>query len=287
MDRTVPGWMDALLVGGTFGVLLWLERRHPLRKHAVEPKLRRGARNLAVAALAAAAVQVAEKPVTAPLTRLVGRRRWGLLQRLPLPAWLEVVLAAVLLDYTLYLWHVLTHRVPLLWRFHQVHHADLDMDASTAVRFHFGEMTLSVAWRAMQVRVIGVRPLALSVWNTLLLPCVMFHHSNAGLPLRLERRLSKVLVTPRMHAIHHSIVPEETNANWSSGLTAWDRLHRTLRLDVAQDDLTLGVPAYRRPGDVTLPKVLAMPFTGQPPGERLPDGTRPRRGRAAAPRLRG
>jgi hypothetical protein len=100
--KKVPGWLGGLLVGGTFCALLWLERRRPLRR-AVEPKLRRNARNLAVAALSAAAVRLAEKPVTGPLTALVERRRWGLLERLSLPAWLEVPLAALLLDYTLYL----------------------------------------------------------------------------------------------------------------------------------------------------------------------------------------
>src|SRR5438876_12346170 len=109
-SRKVSGWVGLLLVGGAFGALLWLERRRPLRR-AVESKLRREGRNLAVAALSAAAIQLAEEPVTASLTALVEQRRWGLLKRLNLPAWLEVPLAVVLLDYTLYLWHILVHKV--------------------------------------------------------------------------------------------------------------------------------------------------------------------------------
>jgi sterol desaturase/sphingolipid hydroxylase (fatty acid hydroxylase superfamily) len=171
--NTLPPWVGVLTIGGAFAALLWLERRRPLRPEP-EPKLRRNARNLALAALAAGAVQVAEKPVTTPLTRLVERRRIGLLPRLALPRWLEVILAGVLLDYTLYVWHVLTHKVPLLWRFHKAHHADLGLDASTGIRFHFGEMALSTLWRAAQVLVIGVSPYALSVWNTLLLVEVMY-----------------------------------------------------------------------------------------------------------------
>ncbi len=272
-SNRVPGWLTGLLVGGTFITLLWLERRRPLRP-SVEQKAGREGRNLAVAALSAAAIQVAEKPVTGPLTALVERRRWGLLKRLPLPAWLEVPLAVALLDYTLYLWHVLVHQVPFLWRFHLPHHADLDLDASTALRFHFGEMVLSVPWRAAQVLTLGVSPLSLSVWQTATLLEILFHHSNVELPVEVERWLSRLIVTPRMHGIHHSMVPEETASNWSSGLTLWDWLHGTLRLNVPQEEITIGVPAYRDPREVTLPQVLAMPFEEQRDSWRLPgDGT--------------
>src|SRR5262249_46680692 len=141
--RKGPGWLSGLLVGCTFGALLWWERRRSLRR-AVESKLRRNARNLAVAALSAAAVQLAEKLATQPLTALVERRRWGLLKRLPLSVWLEVPLAVALLDYTLNRWHILVHQVPWLGRFHQPPHVDLDLDASTALRFHAAELMVSV-----------------------------------------------------------------------------------------------------------------------------------------------
>jgi sterol desaturase/sphingolipid hydroxylase (fatty acid hydroxylase superfamily) len=181
-----------------------------------------------------------------------------------------VPLAVVALDYTLYLWHVLTHRVPFLWRFHQVHHVDLDLDASTAIRFHFGEMALSVPWRAAQVLVLGVSPRALALWQKLTLIEILFHHSNLELPLEVERWLCCFVVTPRMHGIHHSIVEEEINSNWSSGLTLWDFLHGTLRLDVPQDEIIIGVPAYRKPEELTLPNLLAMPFAPQRPSWQLP-----------------
>ncbi len=263
-ERKAPAWLSAPLVMGAFGLLVWLERRRPLRR-AVEPKLGREARNLAVAAVGAAALRVTEKPVADALTALVELRRRGLLKLLGLPAWLEVALAVLLLDYTLYLWHVLTHRVPILWRFHVVHHLDLDLDASTALRFHFAELVLSVPWRAGQILLIGVSPLALSVWQTLLFLSILFHHSNVELPLGLERRLSHFVVTPRMHGIHHSVVKEETDSNWSSGLTAWDRLHGTLRLDVPQREVTIGVPAYRDPEEVGLSEILKLPFGEERP----------------------
>jgi sterol desaturase/sphingolipid hydroxylase (fatty acid hydroxylase superfamily) len=271
LDEPLPAWLSGALVAVTFGLLLYRELRRPLRR-SVESKSRRHARNFAVAALSAAALQVTQSPITNRLTRVVQQRRWGLLKKFSMPGWLETLLAVVLLDYTLYLWHILTHKVSFLWRFHKVHHVDLDMDASTALRFHFGEMIISVAWRAGQIVFIGVSPRALSMWSTALLMEVMFHHSNAELPIWLERLLVKILVTPRMHGIHHSIVPEERESNWSSGLTVWDWLHKTLRLGIPQDAITLGVAAYRRPQDVTLPKLLEMPFKPETGSDRLPDG---------------
>lgn len=261
-ERKAPAWLSASLVVGAFGLLWMLERRRPLRRE-VEPKLRRNARNLAVASVAAAALQLTERPLIQPLTALVERRRWGLLKRVRLPQWLEIAAAVILMDYTLYLWHVVMHRLPFLWRFHVAHHVDLDLDASTALRFHFGELIIATGWRAGQVALIGVSPLSLSVWQTFLLLSVLFHHSNVRLPVEFERKLNRVFVTPRMHGIHHSIIREETNSNWSSGLTLWDWLHGTLRLNVPQGEIMIGVPAYRQPGEVKLVEVLEMPFIKQ------------------------
>lgn len=265
----VPAWLSASLVLGAAGLLVWLERRRPLRR-AVEPVTARGARNLAVAAAGAVALGLTEKPLAEALTSLVERRRWGLLKVLRLPAWVEVALAFVLLDYTLYLWHVLTHRVPLLWRFHLVHHVDLDLDASTALRFHFGELVASVPFRAAQILFIGVSPLSFSVWQTFLMLSILFHHSNVRLPVGLERRLNRLVVTPRMHGIHHSDVREETNSNWSSGLTVWDWLHGTLRLDVPQSEITIGVPVYRDARELALAQILKMPFGEERPAWQTP-----------------
>jgi len=210
-ERTVPQWVSFAVAAGTFGALLWLERRRPLRHGQVESKLVRDARNLAVAAVGAVVNGLAERPVALLIARRIEKRSQGLLKQVPLPTWIETALAVALLDYTLYLWHYLTHKIPFLWRFHVVHHVDLDMDVSTAVRFHFAELLLSVPFRAMQVRVIGVSPLAFTVWQTLLFPEVMFHHSNLELPASWERRLSGFVVTPRLHGIHHSIVRAETD----------------------------------------------------------------------------
>jgi sterol desaturase/sphingolipid hydroxylase (fatty acid hydroxylase superfamily) len=229
----------------------------------VEPELAHTARNLTIAACGAAALQLAERPVVGRLTALVVRRRWGLLQQWELPPWLEVPVAMILMDYTLYLWHVLCHRAPLLWRAHAVHHVDRDLDASTALRFHFAELIASVPWRAGQVVLIGVSPKALSAWQNWLMLSILFHHSNLALPRSVERAVGRLFVTPRMHGIHHSIEHDEVNANWSSGLTLWDWLHGTLKLDV-EDSITIGVRSFGDPEQVRLPDMLALPFTDTP-----------------------
>ncbi len=259
-ERPVVG----LLVLGVAATLTLFELFRPLRRRQREPKARHAGRNLAVAGLAAIAVQLLEQPLVMPLARIVERQRWGVLNSTRLPPWLRSIVALAALDYTLFLWHVLVHRTPALWRFHAVHHVDLDLDASTAVRFHFGELIASVPWRAAQVLLIGVGPRTLQTWQTLTLLSVLFHHSNVRLPLRLERVLGLFVVTPRMHGIHHSRVVSEMDSNWSSGLSVWDRLHGTLRLDVPQQRIQIGVTGHDDAHDVGLARILAQPFADEP-----------------------
>jgi sterol desaturase/sphingolipid hydroxylase (fatty acid hydroxylase superfamily) len=275
MSRT-PWWhvLAPVVVGGTFLVLTALERRRPLRR-VRESKWRHVSRNIVFAGAAAATVNLLERPVVQPLANVVERRRCGLLYLCRLPRSLHVILAVVLLDYTLYVWHVLAHRVSWLWRFHLVHHVDRDLDASTALRFHAGELALSVPWRAMQIAAIGVPPDALHIWQNIVLLSILFHHSNVELPIDVERLVARLFVTPRIHGIHHSIVPEETDSNWSSGLTVWDYLHGTLRLGVPQQAITIGVPAYPTQADVTLANSLALPFGAQRPWRMFPGGGEP------------
>jgi sterol desaturase/sphingolipid hydroxylase (fatty acid hydroxylase superfamily) len=252
--------MSVALVAGAGVLLYWLERRRELRPR-VEGDLEHTSRNLAIAAAGAMALQLAERPIVDRLARVVVRRRWGLVQRLRLAREARATIALLLLDYTLYLWHVLVHRYPRLWRAHAVHHIDRDLDASTAIRFHFIELVASVPWRAAQIVVIGVSPHTLSVWQTSVLLSILFHHSNVRLPAAAERVLGWLIVTPRMHGIHHSDREDERESNWSSGLTIWDRLHGTLRLDVAQSDIRIGVQGFAEDDDVSVGKMLALPLT--------------------------
>jgi sterol desaturase/sphingolipid hydroxylase (fatty acid hydroxylase superfamily) len=190
------------------------------------------------------------------------------------------------MDYGLYGWHILLHRVPLLWRAHAVHHADLELDASTALRFHFTELLASVPYRVAQVLVLGVRPRAYRIWSSATILSVLFHHSNVRLPLRLERVLCRLVMTPRLHGIHHSIVPEEMDSNFSSGLALWDILHRTALRNVHQDEIDIGVAALREPCQVTLPKIMEMPFREEGDLLRLPGDGRPVREPNPAPAAR-
>jgi sterol desaturase/sphingolipid hydroxylase (fatty acid hydroxylase superfamily) len=233
--------LAGLALAGAFLSLLWLERRRPLRDR-VEPQRPRLARNLACGATAALVVAAAEAPLTNYLAREVERRRFGLVPRLGLSGGAQRLLALVLLDYTLYLWHILLHRLPALWRWHQVHHRDADLDVSTALRFHAMELVWSVPWRMAQVVLIGVPPQTLSLWSRLTLAEVMFHHSNLRLPGRLEQLLGPLVMTPARHGIHHANVVELQHSNFSSGLSVWDHVHGTACRGIEQKRITIGLP---------------------------------------------
>jgi sterol desaturase/sphingolipid hydroxylase (fatty acid hydroxylase superfamily) len=260
-----------LLLAGVFAAAILAvtlaETLSPLRRR-VEGRLVRTLRNFATGGLSLGVVTLLQAPVLAPVAGWVARHHFGLLNgfglvdAVPLPSAVSAVLAVLLLDYSLWHWHRWNHRVAFLWRFHRVHHVDRDMDASTGVRFHFGEMAFSVLFRAAQVAAIGPSPLAVWIYQALLTASVLFHHSNTRLPLGLERRLVGLVVTPRMHGIHHSDWKNETDSNWSSLLSVWDYLHGTAVLSVPSAEIEIGVPAYRRPEDVTLGKILVLPLTG-------------------------
>lgn len=189
----------------------------------------------------------------------------GLLNWLQWPAAAEWLPGLLLLDYGIYFWHRLNHVWPFLWRFHQVHHIDQDMDLSTALRFHAGEILLSVPFRLGIVAISGVSPLMLLVYEIIFEACTMFHHSNLRLPIFLERKLAWLIITPRIHGIHHSVVKNETNSNYSTVLNCWDRLHRTLKLNVPQKHIRIGVPYAQENDDNRFKKLLLQPFYSPEP----------------------
>jgi sterol desaturase/sphingolipid hydroxylase (fatty acid hydroxylase superfamily) len=255
-----------------FAAMVVLELRRPLR-HSVESKFRRIVRNLTTGATALAVSTLLQTPLVVPVSRWMLARHIGLLNIVAIPPALQTLLSIVLLDYTLWFWHYANHRVPFLWRFHLVHHVDRDLDASTALRFHFGEQALSVAYRCVQIAAIGATPLAVWMWQAILFASILFHHSNVELPIAWERRLVRLIVTPRMHGIHHSDRLNETNSNWSSLLSWWDYLHRTIILGVPQSSVTIGVPAYESPSDVTIGRILVIPFIRQRRDFHMSDGS--------------
>lgn len=262
MNNVPPFWIGAVILTAGFIAMAAAETARPLRSRR-ESRLRRTVRNLTTGILSLAMVTFLQAPILMPLVRWMEQHGIGLLNLVRLPAGVEVVTAVLLLDYTLWHWHRINHQVPFFWRFHLVHHVDRDMDASTALRFHFGEHALSVGWRVLQVLIIGPSPVGIWIFHVLLVVSILFHHSNTQLPIWLERRLVRLIVTPRMHGIHHSDWRNETNSNWSSVLSAWDYLHRTVLLSVPQAEIVVGVPAYEKPEDVTIGRILSMPFRRQ------------------------
>jgi len=249
------------------------EAVRPLRRRT-RPRAERWPVNVSVAVPSLVGMRLALLPAMVGLTQLAASRRWGL-HRLNLPAPVRLLAELLVLDYAAYSWHRLLH-APWLWRFHRVHHTDLDMDLSTGWRFHAGEMLASIPYRGGVPALAGVQPSTLLAYEVLFEACTAFHHSNWRLPMALERPLARFMVTPRAHGIHHSVVQRETQSNFGVVLSLWDRLHGTLRLNVPQQQVTIGVPAYPDPAEETMLHLLKMPAAPHRPWAR-PDGSVPER----------
>jgi sterol desaturase/sphingolipid hydroxylase (fatty acid hydroxylase superfamily) len=261
----------AILFGGLF-LLQW---KYPLRRRHF-PVLRRMVRNFVMSAPSFVILRLALIPIPLTAAAWAQEHGVGLLHWLSVPGWIAAGIGFLAMDWVYYWWHFAMHKVPVLWRFHNVHHTDLDMDVTTAARFHFGEIVASIPFRVGAVVLFGITPLTLLVFELVFEAASLFHHSNWRLPIGLERVLNRVIVTPRMHGTHHSIVQRETDSNWGTIFSWWDRLHRSLRIDVPQGAITIGVAAYRDEGDLTAGKLLLLPFQGQRPWA-LPNGETPRR----------
>ena len=216
------------LVAAVGGTVAALEAARPLRPRTATRRSRWPTNALA-GLLAAVFVRGAVVPAAQAAARAAARRRLGLLRWLPMPRLVKVGLGILALDYTMYLWHRALHRFGPLWRFHAVHHDDPDLDATTALRFHAGEIIASVPYRCAQVLVLGVSPSVALAYEVVMQSAALFHHSNLRLPERVDRALSYVIVTPRMHGVHHSLETRELESNWSVVFSFWDRLHGTLR----------------------------------------------------------
>lgn len=239
--------------------LMALERRFPLRRRTRFERPRLLVNGfLSLTAYSAAAVLV--KPASLATLGWTAERSIGLLRLIAAPWWIELALGFLLLDLSFYYWHRLNHHAPFLWRFHNVHHIDPDLDASTGFRFHFGEVALSAGFRVVQVAVIGPAPSTFLLYELIFQIETYFHHANLRLPEAFERVLGGLVVTPRMHGIHHSQFHAETDSNYSVVFSVWDRLHRTYRGGVSQDAIVVGVPGYREPEDNFIVNALLMPF---------------------------
>jgi sterol desaturase/sphingolipid hydroxylase (fatty acid hydroxylase superfamily) len=186
-------------------------------------------------------------------------RGWGAMNVVGLPLWVEILAAIVVLDLAIYAQHVLTHRIPILWRLHRVHHADREVDVSTALRFHPVEMILSMIYKIAIVVALGAHPVAVVLFEIVLNGCAMFNHANLKITPRADRLLRTILVTPAMHRIHHSERLEETNANFGFSLSLWDRMFGTYRVEPALP-LVVGLAEFRDERPHELFWSLALPF---------------------------
>ena len=269
----MPSGFTFAALSGLFALLFILEQVFPLRARTAR-LWQRFILNLAISAVAFVTAAVLVKPLGGLLLRWSADKPIGVLHWVSLREPVAMAGGFLLMDLSFYYWHLANHKLPLLWRFHNVHHMDEDLDVTTAFRFHFGEIAFSAVFRMVQVLALGVSGWTYAIYEVVFQANTMFHHSNVRLPISLERLLNKVLVTPRMHGIHHSQVETETNSNFSTVFSWWDRMHRSLDVSVPQSQIIVGVPAYSGQIEKRVWGCLALPFQKQRDYWCKPDGTR-------------
>ena len=223
-------------------------------------RIRHDASNVALGVANAIVASLVFAGATLVATEWARANSFGVLHWLGAAGVWGFVLGFVLFDLWQYLWHRLNHRVPLLWRFHAVHHADRELGASSGLRFHTGEIVLSSAARLAVLPLLGMTVAQVLVYEAVLLPVILFHHGNIGIPARADRWLRWLIVTPWMHWVHHSDYQPETDSNFSSVFSFWDRIFGSFRLRADPRTLTLGLEDTDRRDWATLPGMVAMPF---------------------------
>jgi len=271
----IPFLVRVSALGIVFAIALIAESLFPLRE-ATRPKSARMKVNLTVGAFAALTLRFLFYPLAFTSSWLAQKKRLGLLQKINVSPAAEGILSLFFLDWSFYLWHRALHHSPFLWRFHLVHHVDGDLDVSTTLRFHFGEMAFTGIFRALQVAIFGVKPANLALYEFLMMSFGFFHHSNLRLEPHLDEGLSWILITPKVHGMHHSIVLKETNSNFGTIFSLWDRAHRTYQKGVEPGELVIGVPSYSDGKELGLLKALMLPLEEPRPWV-MKDGTRPER----------
>lgn len=254
----------ALRLGAFFGIFLAMalwEWARPMRALVV-PRWKRWATNWAISIIDAAVVKLLFGAAAAGAALDAAASDWGFLHALAWPFWVEFLIAFVILDFAIWLQHLLTHKIPILWRLHRVHHADRDIDVTTAIRFHPIEIALSMLFKIGLVYLLGASVIAVILFEVLLNGFAMFNHANVRLPKGLDGVLRLAVVTPDMHRVHHSTDRREHDANYGFNLSVWDRLFGTY---VAQprrghDQMTIGLTQYQSEAPASLPWSLANPF---------------------------
>ena len=233
----------------------------PRRQQATERPLRWSS-NLGIVVLDTVLVRILVPTTAVGIALLAEQRGWGLFHAFALPAWIAVVISLIILDLAIYLQHVLFHAVPVLWRLHRMHHADLAFDVTTGVRFHPVEILISMLIKLAVVAALDAPALAVVLFEVLLNATSMFSHGNVQIPERLDRVLRLIVVTPDMHRVHHSIEVAETNSNFGFNLPWWDRLFGTYRARPAagHEAMMIGIEQFRARSDLRLDRMLLQPF---------------------------
>lgn len=266
MDETTIRLTAFLSIFAAMALLEWLLPKRALRHR----KLRRWMTNLSITAISTAMVRLLAHltvPVAAVATALYCEANgFGLFNMLAWPSWLEMALAVIVLDFALWLQHLISHKVPLLWRLHQMHHSDVDIDVTTAIRFHPVEIALSMIWKIVWVAAFGVSVIAVIAFEIILNGCAMFNHANLALPGWLDRVLRLLIVTPDMHRVHHSIDRREHDSNYGFNLSLWDRLFGTYQAEprLGHQGMVIGLRPYQSENPTKLGWSLWLPFARQP-----------------------
>jgi len=250
-----------LISAALFCVLLGLEAVFP-RKIRVLPRATRWRTNILLIVVDSLALRMMGPVVALAAAGWAAQNGIGIFHQINGNFWLELVCALILLDLAIYVQHVLTHKIALLWAIHKVHHADRDIDVTTALRFHPVEISLSMLYKVAIVIAIGPSILAVILFALLLNLCAMFNHSNLNLPQWMDALLRGILVTPDMHRVHHSTVPGETNSNYGSTISLWDKIFGTYRAQPAagHDDVLIGLEEYQSDNPAKLWWSLILPF---------------------------
>jgi sterol desaturase/sphingolipid hydroxylase (fatty acid hydroxylase superfamily) len=269
-----PGLAIAVRIAGAaaiFAALALWEWWAPRRK-LVAGRRPRWPGNLGILAIDVAAVRLLVPTAAVGFALIAAEQGWGLFRLLGLPYWAAVAAGVIALDLLIYAQHVVFHHVPWLWRVHRMHHADLDIDVTTGVRFHPIEILLSLAIKIVGVVALGVPALGVVIFEVLLNATSMFNHSNVALPPRIEPIARWLVVTPQMHQVHHSIERAETDSNFGFNLPWWDRLFGTYRAQpkAGEAGIVIGLPIFRDLAELHIARLLTQPFR---------DGTTPGKGR--------
>lgn len=251
---------------GMLGIMTLWEKLLPSRRLSVSKPLR-WASNLGLVALNTVLLRVLFPLTAVGFAAITAKQSWGLFNILDLPVWMVILLSVMTLDFIIYLQHAMFHALPTLWRLHKVHHADRDFDVTTGLRFHPLEILLSMGIKIVAIFLLGSPAVAVLIFEVLLNATALFNHSNVSLPLPLDRLLRWFVVTPDMHRVHHSVIPDETNSNYGFNLPWWDYLFSTYRDCplMGNQGMTIGLSEYQNTLRVEqLPWMLLLPFGNQP-----------------------